>query len=128
MSEKIKAVWGSPKNPIRVKEWLESQGAKDAYDHQCNNDGMLYYADPNGYTKHLDYSYEYLFDIEEPKRWRADSVSDYYYYIADDGNIKSKPEGFCALDDRRYEFGNYFKTEQEAEEYCDRIRDLLIDY
>lgn len=45
-----------------------------------------------------------------------------------DGQIGSKPEGFCTIDDRRYEFGNYFKTAHDAEEYCERTRILLSDY
>lgn len=52
----------------------------------------------------------------EPKRWRAKLV-ELYYHLGDDGDIILEDDIHNLADNFRYETGNYFKTEQEVEEY-----------
>lgn len=56
-----------------------------------------------------------------PKRWRAD-IGKAYYYIDSCGDIVAKEENGTTTDDKRYEFGNYFKTKKELSD--DKIRKI----
>jgi hypothetical protein len=47
------------------------------------------------------------------KRWRAKD-GDGYYYVATDGIVEHDNEILHSLDIRRYNSGNYFRTEEEA--------------
>ena len=49
-----------------------------------------------------------------PKRWRAEEGEN-YYSIAGVDVIKIDSENLVELDNRRYELGNYFQTEEEAQ-------------
>ncbi len=51
----------------------------------------------------------------EYKRWRA--YSDLYYYIRDCGDFDHIYECHDRIDDYRYNTGNYFETEKEAEQH-----------
>jgi hypothetical protein len=55
------------------------------------------------------------------KRWSAE-IGYSYYYITASGLIESKTEAGLALDNSRYEFGNYFRTEEEAEFEIERLK------
>lgn len=50
------------------------------------------------------------------KRWRAE-VNDTYIYINDAGYVDVSHENNDSFDKYRYKIRNYFKTEEEAEEY-----------
>ena len=49
-----------------------------------------------------------------PKRWRAEEGEN-YYSIAGVDVIKIDSENLVELDNRRYELGNYFQTEEQAQ-------------
>lgn len=49
-----------------------------------------------------------------PKKWRAEEGEN-YYSIAGVDVIKIDSENLVELDNRRYELGNYFQTEEEAQ-------------
>lgn len=53
-----------------------------------------------------------------PKRWRA-KKNEEYYYTNSVGDICNGIEGNYELDNKRYELGNYFKTEKEAQRVID---------
>lgn len=53
-----------------------------------------------------------------PKRWRADD-GEIYYYIDSYQRILDKTDLRHSYDDMRYEMGNYFKTEEEAQKIID---------
>ena len=53
-----------------------------------------------------------------PKRWRAEEGEN-YYSIAGVDVIKIDSENLVELDNRRYELGNYFQTEEEAQKVID---------
>lgn len=50
------------------------------------------------------------------KRWRAE-INDTYFYINDAGYVDVSHENNDSFDKYRFKTRNYFKTEEEAEEY-----------
>ena len=50
------------------------------------------------------------------KRWRA-KINDTYFYINDAGYVDVSHENNDSFDEYRFKTRNYFKTEEEAEEY-----------
>lgn len=52
------------------------------------------------------------------KRWRAEEDEIYYYAIS---FIANDSENNTACDNFRYDTGNYFKTENEAREYREKL-------
>lgn len=60
----------------------------------------------------------------EPKRWRAEE--NHAYWAIDSGvGVITDHEDRGKIENYRYEFGNYFKTEHQAELAADAIRELL---
>lgn len=49
-----------------------------------------------------------------PKRWRAEKEKE-YFFITGTSEITTDEEYYNEADNARYELGNYFKTEEEAE-------------
>jgi len=62
----------------------------------------------------------YIQKVVENKRWRAECNS-VYWYINSFGAINWCAEQNDKVDNFRYKTGNYFKTEEEAEEYKEAI-------
>lgn len=55
-----------------------------------------------------------------PKRWRGER-SDKYFSIFGDSEISKVTDNYFPEDQRRYEWGNYFKTEEEAEKVKEEL-------
>lgn len=55
------------------------------------------------------------------KRWRANK-NQYYYCISGDFCVYKTLECFTEGDNKKYELGNYFKTEQEARRVLDSVQ------
>lgn len=53
-----------------------------------------------------------------PKRWRAEK-EEKYFTIFGDNKIAETTDNYFPEDKKRYELGNYFKTEEEAEKVVD---------
>ena len=53
-----------------------------------------------------------------PKRWRAEQKKG-YFYIHSNGLVDETMESYKTMDNQRYELGNYFKTEEEAQKIID---------
>ena len=49
-----------------------------------------------------------------PKRWRA-KPENRYYFVFSNGYVDEKFEFYGDIDNQRYELGNYFETEEEAQ-------------
>ena len=60
-------------------------------------------------------------------KWRGD-LGDTYWYITTGGNIEWSKEAGVGTDNYRYEFGNYFKTKEEAEVFVKQFRNILNEY
>ena len=65
---------------------------------------------------------------EKHERWRG-GRSDSYYFIDDEGAIRHEIDTNDGMDNYRYNIGNYFKTEAEAESYKKYLtaRQVLLD-
>lgn len=124
MSEKVKAIKGSKERAKEVKQWLVDHGAQMNI-HTCDNSCFLYFVrEDNKSVDFVSNSDAFLFDVEElsSERWRS-SYSKMYYYISDSGKIFCTHEFADPIDDERYEIGNYFETEADAEE----VRNIIIE-
>lgn len=63
----------------------------------------------------------------ETIRWRALTHHEYYYVNAK-GNISTDEEESHIFDIKKYEFGNYFHTKEQAEEAAKRVKEVLLKY
>lgn len=65
---------------------------------------------------------------EKHERWRG-GRGDSYYFIDDEGAIRHEIDTNDGMDNYRYNIGNYFKTEAEAESYKKYLtaRQTLLD-
>lgn len=61
------------------------------------------------------------------KRWRADYES-LYYYIINFSEVIERTELYYHEDNIRYKNGNYFKTEQEAQEYMEYMKQKSLEW
>ena len=53
-----------------------------------------------------------------PKRWRAEKEKE-YFFVTGTSEITTDEEYYNEADNARYELGNYFKTEEEAQKVID---------
>ena len=68
---------------------------------------------------------DWFVEIPECKRWRA-KKDERYWYIKIDGGVAVDCELKAGIDDRLYELGNYFKTEEEAQKASDWLKAFAI--
>jgi hypothetical protein len=64
----------------------------------------------------------------EPQRWKPESEQ-LYHYVTDSGfehRLIATDNEYRFL--RRYDFGNCFKTQAQAQEAARRVRELLLNY
>ena len=63
----------------------------------------------------------------EKIRWRAKEGEE-YYCVGSQGIVKvDKENGYC-IDKNKHEFGNYFRTYEQAEEAAKRVKEMLKKY
>lgn len=62
----------------------------------------------------------------KPKRWRAE-YNERYYYFNSQLKIDSMMNENDTIDNQLYELGNYFKTEEEAQEYENKLKKILSE-
>lgn len=60
----------------------------------------------------------------EKIRWRAKEGED-YYCITERGHVVGDEEGGLPEDIERYEFGNYFRTREQAEKAAEVVKEAL---
>ena len=63
-------------------------------------------------------------EVSEPKRWRAEIGGRYWNATEYFDPIETNDENFYC-DNARYKVGNYFQTEAECQEFCDKVKSLL---
>lgn len=84
---------------------------------------------PHFTIKDIDNFDEWFEEIpEKHERWRG-GRGDSYYFIDDEGAIRHEIDTNDGMDNYRYNIGNYFKTEAEAEFYKKYLtaRQVLLD-
>lgn len=122
MSEKLKGMFGSRSRFDEVLEWLKSQGAEEC-EFGGHSESSIYYVD-NGEVKMVDEIHSILFDIVELPRWRA-GYDVKYYFVTEYGEACCSSDIKAALDNDRYNCGNYFKTREEAEVVAKKVREIF---
>ena len=60
-------------------------------------------------------------------RWRA-KYGEKYYYVSTEGIVLEDKEEGHIVDENRYKFGNYFRTEEYAEEAAKCEKETLRNY
>lgn len=72
-----------------------------------------------------------LWNAEEKRvekiRWRAKDGERYYCVDKQGGLNVHIDDGYCT-DENRYEYGNYFRTSEQAEEAAKRMKEVLRKY
>ena len=61
------------------------------------------------------------------KRWRAGNEES-YYLMHSDFSVERDKEYYTVTDNKRYEFGNYLKSKEEAEEYAEYIKKCSLEW
>lgn len=61
------------------------------------------------------------------KRWRVKDKEDYYLILSDFSIVKDV-EKYTTVDDKRYKFGNYLKTEEEALGYVEYMKKCSLEW
>ena len=62
-----------------------------------------------------------------PKRWRAGNEES-YYLIHTDFSVERDKEYYTVTDNKRYEFGNYLKSREEALEYAEYMKKKSLEW
>lgn len=60
----------------------------------------------------------------KPKRWRA-KKNEQYYTLGDYFEVCESEENNDHIDEKRYKYGFYFQTEQQAESASEKLKELL---
>jgi conserved domain protein len=62
-----------------------------------------------------------------PKRWRAGNEES-YYLIHTDFSVERDKEYYTVTDNKRYEFGNYLKSREEALGYAEYMKKKSLEW
>jgi hypothetical protein len=113
---------------------LESLGYNNS--EQWSGEGRLgdtiYYTKPDMSIGMVDSDenydlYKYIKDTAtelKPMRWKAKECYPYYYVDSSLLVTETTEEGYTS-DRMRYDVGNYFKTEEEAQAFADKLKELF---
>jgi hypothetical protein len=63
--------------------------------------------------------------LSEPTRWKPSSV---YYHIDHRGSIHAARWSDCEVDHQRWQFGNCFRTAQEAQQAREKVKEVLRNF
>lgn len=61
------------------------------------------------------------------KRWRA-GIEEEYYLMYLDFSVTKEDDYYTETDTARYDFGNYFRTKEEAEEYAEYMKKKSLEW
>lgn len=123
--ERIKGIRGCYNQSEKVYDWLVNHGWKigsnaftrdDFWDETKVYyiiDGILYIATSNSHVIKL-------LDVEEILPWRADR-GDTYYFVSDWLDVCEEEEQYYGKDERRWKSRNYFKNEEDAMAFLEKI-------
>lgn len=104
---------------IRVESFLVPEYIKDdnklyVQGEEQSKDSRIFLIDKEDLKKILEIVNKINEKYGIPKRWRG-KRSDKYFSIFGDSEISETTDNYFPEDQRRYEWGNYFKTLEEAE-------------
>lgn len=121
--KKIKGIIGSVTRANEVLEWLKSQGDVDRSMCDGSSEEVIYYVD-NNEIKTINKRHSILLDLVKLPRWRAE-YDEKYYFVSERGEACCSSDIREALDNGRFNLGNYFKTREEAEAVAKKIREIF---
>ena len=75
----------------------------------------------------LGYTYDEATDTASKKRWRA-KIREKYYLLSSEFELRSTREDNYAIDNIRFENGNYHKTKEQAEQYRDFMLQKSLEF
>lgn len=87
-------------------------------------EGVIAYAKPT-LEKFNILDSDWFEGIQEHERWRAKKGGQ-YWCVQSDGGVVYDHEIKVDVDDERYELGNYFKTEEEAQKAADWFKAFAV--
>lgn len=125
--KKIKGVIVSSETKFHeLISWLKSQGAVESSLVTLVTvvRSAIYYVNKQGQAMYTDKIHADLFDIVELPRWRA-KYDEEYYFVSDRGDICGDSDKREALDNDRFDLGNYFKTLEEAAVVAKKVREIF---
>lgn len=64
-------------------------------------------------------------EIKEPTRWKPED-KETYYYVGNTGDVYSSNWNYFTIDQGRFDIGNCFKTEEEAERAVEYLKALAV--
>lgn len=64
-------------------------------------------------------------EIKESTRWKPED-KETYYYVGNTGDVYSSNWNYFTIDQGRFDIGNCFKTEEEAEQVAEYLKALAI--
>lgn len=133
MKDKQKVyIKGNIERGDEVIKYLEDLGGRNSHSINGKNVNAYYFINPRGVITNcppddnggiFSYIKEFYKKIELPK-WKPE-YRDYYYYFTSNGCIQQDIWDNTAINDLYYEFGNCFKTFEEAELARDNIKEIL---
>ena len=98
-------------------------GIYDSSYYYINPDGVIDYANTTDRSAAYPFLKEFYKEIQLP-RWKP-KHGDYYYFINYKGMAMRSTWVNSVNEDAMYEFGNCFRTKEEAEATRDKIKELL---
>ena len=122
---------GSIERGDEVIKYLEDLGGHNSHFLNGKNPNAYYFINPNGIivnnyyigSEAFSYIKEFYKEIKLP-RWKPE-YGDYYYFINYKG-MAMRSTWFNSVNEyTMYEFGNCFKTFEEAELARDKIKEIL---
>ena len=133
-------------NGIGVKEALEARGGvvKHPFLHFNQSDAVFFISPLDGSIEVIDITSSYFYHIIKPLfteimpllppkpqyingRWRAYYGGDYYHILILGGWAVTKEcrDDYDCIDDTRFEKGNYYRTEEEAQRDAEAMNKIL---
>lgn len=132
MEDKQKVyIKGSAERGNEVIKFLENLGGYNCYSLDGHNSNNYYFISPDGTIQSTTYSESVIFSFvkefyKEVKlpRWKPEYRKQ-FFYINPTGIIGTNVWYGTNVNDSYYEFGNCFKTFEEAEAARDKIKEML---
>lgn len=130
---KLQVIRGDMKRGDEVITLLEGLGGNVIKDFEGIYEDLYYYINKKGVIDanydDSDFFKDYDLEIlelpeQKPKRWRAEK-GDYYYFVGPYCDVQEYTEDYHECDNKMYECGNYFETEEGAKLMADKIKKLF---
>ena len=132
MEDKQKVyIKGSEERGNEVIKFLEDLGGRNSHSMDGKNVNAYYFINPNGIivntyssgSEIFSYVKEFYKEMDLPK-WKP-QCGEQYFFISKIGKVMEDTWRDLISDNFCYEFGNCFRTYEEAEAARDKIKEIL---